>query len=35
LSEPRIAEIQKRVSEGLEHLKIRHAFTRMGWRIGT
>jgi hypothetical protein len=29
LSEPRIAEIQGRVSEGLKHLKIRHAFERM------
>jgi len=31
LSEGRVAEIQKRVAEGLEHLKIRYSFTRMGW----
>jgi len=34
LSEGQLAEIQKRVSEGLEHLKIRHSFVRMprtGW----
>jgi hypothetical protein len=35
LSEPRIAEIQERVFEGLKHLKIRHAFERMGWTSAT
>lgn len=30
LSEPRVAEIQERISEGLQNLKIRHAFQRTG-----
>ena len=34
LSEPRVAEIQARVSEALKHLKIRHSFERMGWTSG-
>jgi hypothetical protein len=35
LSESRISEIQKRIAEGLTHLKIRHSFTRMGWTSPT
>jgi len=31
LSEPRIDEIQKRISAGLTGLKIRHDFVRTGW----
>ncbi len=31
LSESRVLEIQKRISEGLERMKIPHTFARLGW----